>query len=370
MQFFYVKNIHGRTTNIILDKLTEVYGQPAKLSKPDGITSISHILGVFPYTSPIKDMDPKYITTGLIASKDAKLLSPEDINIEKLSGANIGIDTDKKGTISIEWSPYPDKSKLTIKDNTLDISLYGNNGEVLYQAVGNRLFDYSWVYGAVKYKADIYVNGELIDTVVDEDEVYQKKYELNPNDEVLVLAYYGFENGKVKSNEIKKEAKIDDPLITVSFPDATVTSRDDITAWAKKNGVDYKITEKIANNNYPAGTVRVVKVNASDEYYKPDEKAQFKKSILMETTFDVHIYKDNKFSITLGAKEDDFKPGNKIKLQVKPEQAVTWSIQGNASIEEGELLVIDKAAKTGDSIKISATSKDSGHTDTIEIKVK
>ena len=95
----YVKNIHGRTTNIILDKLTEVYGKPAKLSKPDGITSISHILAVFPYTSPIKDMDPKYITTGLIASKDAKLLSPEDINIEKLSGANIGIDTDKKGTM-------------------------------------------------------------------------------------------------------------------------------------------------------------------------------------------------------------------------------------------------------------------------------
>ena len=364
----YVKNIHGRTTNLILDETTKSYGLPSKLSKPDGITSIQHILAVYPYTSPIPGMDSAYITNGLISSKDAKLASPENIKIEKLSGANIGIDTDGDGTISIEWAPYPDESKLTVKDNVMDISLYGNNGEVLYSVTGTRLFDYSWVYGAVKYKAEIYVEGELIDTVVNDDEKYTKKYELNPNEEVLVLAYYGFENGDIKSNEIKKEATIIDPLITITFPDATVATRKDIDNWFKeyaKYDFKYEITEMVANNNNPDGTIRVLKLDSDSDYYTLGEKTQFKKSVLMENTFKILIYKDNKFTITANSKT--FKAGQEVQLKVNPEQSgITWKVKGKATINVDGLLTIDKDAKKDDEISVAATS----NSYSAELKIK
>lgn len=336
----YLRNIHGKTTNLILDKLAEVYGNPADIARPDGITNIQHILGVFPYTSIIPDMDPQYITNGEISAKDAKLLSPEDIDIENLSGANIGIDTDGQGTINIEWAPYPNEKQLSVAENTIDISLYGNNGEVLYEAYGNRLFDYSWVYGPIQYKADILVNNQLVETISNSDETFDKQYDLLPDTEVEVKAYYGFERGNVKSNILSKKAKIEDIDVKITLPGAEVNTKEGLEEWAKSYNLAINIVDTPTNDSSKVGTYRIKKVDTPNEYYPIDGYFTLKKSQILNAVLEVEYYIE-RFAISIDKKE--IYPGDKFKLTVNSQENIRWEIVDGSEyltqLENGEFEV-------------------------------
>ena len=232
----YLRNIQGKITNMLLDATVDSNGEPKKIAKPQGVTQISHILGTFPYVSPIEGMDEKYLAEGYIKSSDAKLVNPKEIHIEEFKGevkANLNPITKE---ISLSWPKYPDESKLKVAEEEMDISLKRNDGSVIKEATGKRLFDYSWIYGPVRYKADIKrsdVTGKLVSetTISSETENKVEKIDYTFGDKIEVCGYYAYDNKDVKSNKSCVEISIKDEEISISIPKST-DKLEDIKKWA------------------------------------------------------------------------------------------------------------------------------------------
>ena len=216
----YNKNIKGKISKLIIQKTVEKFGVPEDINKPSGITSITHITkaGV-PYVAPIDGMDEKYITTGLIKadSQYAKLSSPQAATIAELEkDPEVSINGTK---LSIKWPKYPDEKMLEVAEDTMDISLLKSDGTVLLPATGARLFDYTWAFGAIKYKADFYVNDVAVGSITtgDNDYTFDLTDKIKGGDKVTACAYYGYENEKLNSSSKCVKVDIND-TISVKLP--------------------------------------------------------------------------------------------------------------------------------------------------------
>ena len=206
-------NITGRVNNLLLDQTVESFGTPENVSRPSGISSITHILGTWPYASTIEGMDQQYVTTGLIKSSEASLVSPESAGVESLSGSITATMVDSNnGTIEITWPQYPDTSKLTVYQDK--------------KGKDHKLFDYSWIFGPVQYKADISVNGQTATTVGTANQTDRFQINASAGDTVQVCGYYAYENSNVnpaRSNSSCVTITIENTNVSLSIPNATAT---------------------------------------------------------------------------------------------------------------------------------------------------
>lgn len=232
----YLRNIQGKITNMLLDATVESNGKPANIAKPQGVTQISHILGTFPYVSPIEGMDEKYIATGYIKSSDAKLVNPEEIGIEEFKGEVKATLNPITNDISLTWPKYPNEDKLKVAEEELDVSLKRADGSVIVEAKGKRLFDYSWIYGPIRYKADIKrtnLFGKTVSetTIASETENKVEKIDYTFGDKIEVCGYYAYEKMDVKSNKSCVEISIKDEEISLSVPSVNSTI-EQIQKWA------------------------------------------------------------------------------------------------------------------------------------------
>lgn len=235
-------NIPGKISSLILSALTDDQN-PAAVTQPDDVTSITHILATFPYASPIENMDPAYITTGYIQKDNATLVSPETTEINELSSFNASLSDD--GTLNISWAPYPDASKLTVAPDTMDLSL--SVGNTYVEAWGKRLFDYTWIYGPIRYKARIMQDGQQVQEIVSETENFSGQVALNPGSHIQVCGYYAFESMPTTSNEICSEFEMVDAEVKITVPSSDAKMVD-LTNWAGPNNYKYE-TKQVADNN-------------------------------------------------------------------------------------------------------------------------
>jgi len=193
-------NIPGNICSLILDAVHHD-SVPADLPMPEGISSITHILGTWPYASPVDGMDSSLITTGLIKSDYARLVSPE-VSDKPESLQHFEADFED-GKVRLEWSEYPDPDKLTAAEGDMDISLKDANGNVLVAATGKRLFDWSWVFGPIRYKARISKGGTVIEEITSEEEIdFESDLDLEPNTTYEACGFYAYENSGSTSNEL------------------------------------------------------------------------------------------------------------------------------------------------------------------------
>ncbi len=194
-------NIPGNICSLILDAATGD-SQPAELAQPDGISTITHILGTFPYASPVDGMDPALITTGKIKSEYATLADPQAADsVDNLDSFQAELQDD--GSVHLTWTAYPEPDKLQVADSTMDISLYDADGNVLVAAAGTRLFDWSWVYGPIRYKARISQNGAVVGEITSETEdTTASDLSLAPDTDTEACGYYGYESSDGSSNEV------------------------------------------------------------------------------------------------------------------------------------------------------------------------
>ena len=235
-------NIPGVICGLMLDQITGD-SQPADLARPDGISDITHIKGVYPYVTPIEGMDQQYVTTGMIKSEFANLGSPEGADaVEPLTSFTSAM-ADDENRISFGWAKYPDESKLKVAENKKDISLRVGN-QVIQAASGNVMFDYSWVYGPIQYKAKVSqkldgANWTEIAEVTSSSETYEQAIDgLQPETETQVCGYYAYE---------KLGGQSEQSCIAFTSPEAKITvpttgTLDEIREWARSNGI--KITEE------------------------------------------------------------------------------------------------------------------------------
>ena len=212
-------NIPGHICSLVLDSLNRDHA-PEPLAMPEGISQITHILGTFPYASVLPDMDPSLVTSGLVKSEFATLADPQSTEeVSDLASFNASLDDD---TLSLEWAAYPDPERLEQADDTMDISLRDGAGNVLVEAWGKRLFDWSWVYGPIRYKARIRKGGETIAELSSEESSFETDAsELDEDTEYEACGFYAFDVSDKSSNEIC--VKFRTPKTAAPEPTATPT---------------------------------------------------------------------------------------------------------------------------------------------------
>ncbi len=208
-------NIPGHISNALITAGNN-QNPPSSISKPTGVTTISHILGTWPYAYPIEGMDQNFVVSGEIKqSFSDTLVSPESSSIEKLANFNVQYSEDNKFIFT--WDPYPNPEQLSIAPDVMDLTL--DTGSTRVEAWGKRIFDYTWIFGPVRYKLKIYNGDTLIKEVTSDKNVVTEELELEPGKQTLrFCGYYGYEYLGESSNEICDSIQVNIPTPT---PDLT-----------------------------------------------------------------------------------------------------------------------------------------------------
>ena len=348
----YLTNIQGKTTNAILDKTVSEYGSPTTLERPSGVVSITHILGTYPYAATIEDMDSKYITTGYIKKEYATLVDPQTANISSMdSNPTISYDGTK---LKITWPKYPDESALKEAEDTMDISLTRSDGSIIIGATGKRLFDYSWVYGPVRYKAEIKVNGTSTGTVTSETEENSFEVTATAGDKITACAYYGYEKLNISSSQKCVDVTVEDKDVIMTIPNTTDTS--EIKTYLESLGAKVDVIEKTGDSE----SLTIVDNNGVP--YSVGISETIKQSALNKLTFTVT--KTSKATVKLALTTSV--QGSITRVQANKDVS-SWTYVDNdgACSENGNYVDVD-TSKLSNSITIMATDSD-GNTDSVTL---
>ena len=268
-------------TNLILNKVAEVYGRPESVQRPSGVSGITHIVNSYTldqygssergscanptYTTPLEGMDKKYVVSGYIKSSElGRVVSPDS------EAALPGVDTMADGftasfdanssTLNITWPAYPDAKALEVVSDKMDIGTY--NGVM---RTGTKRFDYSWISGPIEYKADIMVDGTLVNTISSSKENTTASLTIRPGSSVQVCGYYAYQNSTVnpaKSNTSCVTITAEDASLTLTVPNKN-QSFETISAWLDQYGLMYEPTTEAPNSNYENGTYEI-RMNGED----------------------------------------------------------------------------------------------------------
>ena len=284
-------NVRGNTVNLLLDANEAAYGEPSTLNKPNGVTNITHIISTFPYASAIEGMDDTYLTTGLINKKFASLVSPDEQTIESFNDSQFNVDLDAKGNLKISMPTYPDPEKLEVAPDTIDISLLDSSGNFIVEAYGTRLFDYSWIFGPIKYKVKILINDEVTELLSDSENI-ETQISFNPGDHIEVYGSYVFETYPIESNISTRSFDIKDEEITLTIPKSVISTLTDsiieeLTDWASIYGIN--INTNVVYTDEKSLDKKIV-VKDKDGKDITGTKIVEKQSDLLDTTLYVTVY--------------------------------------------------------------------------------
>lgn len=259
----YTWDLHGRVTRSLLEKATQngtIGADPIPMS--DEVTSISHISGLFPYaTAPANQSD--LMVKGYILKKFAgnlKTVEPDPLDNPTKFDASFS-----DGVLSYALSEYPDKEKLTEASKTKTMSANG-----VTAPNGRRIFDKSFLFGAVKYKLDITVNGTSIgvQTLASPIGTFNTwPTPLKNGDKVKACGFYAYDKIDVSSSRLCSEEftvdnVIDDMIIPADFDNLFNEGQTFTDTMTKVH--DYMVTyfPSVADNikyytnpNLPKGTL-------------------------------------------------------------------------------------------------------------------
>lgn len=231
----------------LLDSLTD--GSAQEIERPSGVVSISHVQGVFPYAST----SAGNMVTGLIRSKFAKVsgtISPDPL--ESLSSFDVSLNNN---VLSLAFAAYSDQNALS---GSTSKTVSAGGASVTYTP----LFSKYSLFGAVRYKYEVYINGTLVDTYSDSSDKVTRQISTSNGDEVRVCGFYGYEKTDMTSNKVCKT--VTSSGVSSSYKVgtdfdalfATTTSYDDavaaVTAWANTNLPGVNITF-VRSENVEAG---------------------------------------------------------------------------------------------------------------------
>ena len=177
-------NVTGKTLSTVLDAIEESYGTPEAVKRPDGITDITHISGIFPYVAPNDSIPSQYISTGMVKTEYSKLGEFKDAipALQNLSSFTASLTSGN--TISMNWAQYPGNTAGSDDENK------------------NKLFDISWITGPVVYKARVSQNGQTIAELTSDSASSDQSVNLAYDTDTQVCGYYGYSNTSDVSNEV------------------------------------------------------------------------------------------------------------------------------------------------------------------------
>lgn len=192
-----LENIPGRVNRALFDTLAANVEDMGTVQNPGGISTISHVKGKYPYAAPTENMPKEMIATGMIRSDKAKLevLSAEDL--KPLSSFQAASASEAGDRIHLEFAAYPDADKTKDPSHTKEYDLLG------IKFTGNVFFDPAFVFGKVVYKANIKMNGAIIQTITTSSPSADHTLSANlAGQSVQVCGYYAYEHSNKVSNEM------------------------------------------------------------------------------------------------------------------------------------------------------------------------
>lgn len=281
-------NIPGKISSIMMDALNEDI-QPEGVKKPDGVVNITHVVGTYPYASPLEGQT-EYLVTGKIKKEFASLVDPQTSTVETLASFQPVLDA--TGKMVLKWSDYPDASKLTTPDTTLDLSqeLAGK----WVEAYGTRIFDWTWLYGPIRYKADIYINDEVVETVTSESSAAEFTVEMKPGSKIKACGFYAYEKSGTQSNQLCTEWQVEDKDLTLTAPDINA-SQSAISNWAAANSFETisfqnKETADAKLNSTNEMVITITKTDGTTETYNNSSTFTVKQSEVPNVKISVTLY--------------------------------------------------------------------------------
>ena len=190
----------GKTVRGLLEAAYEAFGAPKNVNnKPSSVTTISHIRGVYPYTTPPEYCDPNYIATSYILSGNGAFGTYESVAEIKSINSFTASYSDSEKTLDCVWSAYPDAAALIVAEETKEM-VYRNK-----TYTGARGFDRSWIDGVVTYCVDV-TNNETGETKYYSSSVanasYTIKNETDHDIQYTVTGYYAYSAAGIRSNSI------------------------------------------------------------------------------------------------------------------------------------------------------------------------
>ncbi len=282
-------NIPGKISSIMMDALNADI-KPEGVKKPDGVTKITHVIGTYPYSSPLEGQT-EYLITGSIKKEFATLVDPQTTTVETLASFSPVLDS--TGKMVLKWSDYPDASKLAIASTELDLSreLAGK----WVEAYGTRIFDWTWLYGPIRYQADIYVNDKIIDTIVSEGSTHDYQIKMEPGIKIKACGYYIYEKAKSASNQLCTEWQVEDRDVTLTAPNYSATEAT-IKSWANDNKITNivfveKETTDMTLVNTNEMSITVTEKDGSIEKFSNSSTFTVKESLIPEIKIEVTFFK-------------------------------------------------------------------------------
>lgn len=258
-------NLPGKISNEVLNSLYSERSNPSSISRPAGVIDVTHVIGIYPYVSPNSSTNPALVVSGLIKSEYANLgtlsnptiMTPSSFNREITSNGN-------SRTYKLTLNTYPDPKALVVAPNTKDY--YLEVAGKVAQGTGQRLFDYSWLYGPIVYKAKINVDGTEY-KIKSNSNVLTTTINANPNSTVTVCGYYGYDYVEVNSTELCKTDKMNELFLNI--PNFIGETTSVLTSWISANGLTaskFPINEVEAKDVSEINLVgKIVKIDPTDK---------------------------------------------------------------------------------------------------------
>lgn len=280
----YNWNLAGDITRSMLDVVTN-YGETAsktEFPQSDEVTSITHVAGVFPYAAASGDVSSDLVVTGFILKKHATTLdtiTPDPLEIPSSFAMSL-----TGNDLEFTLSEYPDKDKLKVADKKKTVSVAGVTATV------DKIFDKSFLYGAVTYQVDIELNGNKLTTLSPENgkgTFSQWGKDLENGDKVKACGYYKYAN--TTQEETAKKCQ----ELTVSGVEKTYTIDDSFSLLFDGNTTAAQAKTKIDSymkSNYEDVKYEIIETSSVSTGSLDTDKSTLQAGTKVDTKTTYYIY--------------------------------------------------------------------------------
>lgn len=345
------QNVQGNYHNYILKVLEKEYGPGKAIERPSDIVDIKHILGPFPYQRPLDGMKDSMVVTGKILKQYLDLTDPTPQSLDSLKDASVeysqlGLKVDANVTLD----PYADESKLTVAPDTQEMKLRGT--DKVY--TGKRMYDDSWLYGAVEYVVDVVVDGQVVNTLRSGHNVVGVSVNVPRGSTLQLCAYYGYENMiSVESNKICNDIKLDNAVDESSLLQLPAAGSDiaNFKKSANDKGVAYSLVPTLSDDFNQFGKVIKVVDGKDKDYTGQQLSADEAKALGLKVHVNDYKYDLAVSPTTVGKFYDDYSRWIQIKEPTQEERAQALThFNGDESKTSIEML---KDYYTGNQLKLN-----------------